>query len=163
MASCSLWAQSYSYPECNRFVIEADDIPKIVVSFNTTAEEGTLKANLYAELDKVYKECMTNDWAAEKKVISKSIDLDSYLQAKRFINYIPEIPSPAVIPYYTGKLGLEWNIENKILIAIVFNTDNTFMYSIITDEEQDCGQKLQTHDIQREFSDNLVRIFKRCH
>jgi hypothetical protein len=159
MAFGSVWGKRYEYPQYAGFLIEEGDYTPFKVQFTTTFIKGSLPDILSSELDEVYKECQIDNWAKNKKEKSIGISADVYIQAKRFISNMPsEMISPSVVPLYTGKIGLEWNIYNEVLAIIVINGDYTFTYSIISNDSNDYGKKKQSKDVQLDFLIHLAEV-----
>ena len=154
----SVYRKHCAYSINTDFAVEKDDYIPFKVQYTTTYIKGSLPDILCSELDDIYQECQMDNWAKNKKEKSIAISIDTYIQAKRFIENMPEMIAPVVSPLYTGKIGLEWNVNNEVLAIVVINGDYTFTYSILSNESNDYGKKKQTKDIQLEFLIHLSEV-----
>lgn len=162
--ACLQWGNpyGYSYPRDKKIVLANNEYSKLVINFTTTACEPSTRSFLFEEIENVYIECKETGWDNNKKNPSSGITKETVAQAKEFANFISEIDKiPTVVPYSDGNIGLEWNIENNIIISVVFIPQKqSFIYSIITNELNEYGENLQTTENQNEFVRKISRILK---
>lgn len=162
--ACLQWGNPYiyQYPRDKKIVLPNNEYSKLVIKFTTTACEPSTRSFLFEEIENVYTECKDSGWDNDKKNPSIGISKETVAQAKEFANFILEVEKmPAVVPYTDGNIGLEWNIDNSIIISIVFIPEKqSFIYSIITDELNEYGENLQTTENQNEFVRKISRILK---
>jgi|GEM_PF-2086587 len=143
---------------------DADKYFEIYHFLTTSQTEAALKATLFSELYSVYEECKEDGWDYDGKTKAKGIS-EAYLnQAKTFISHVKnEMPAPMVVPYYDGKIGLEWITDNSLVYVVFCKNDkleDSFMFSVISPDESIYGTKKQTVENQRELINTVMRVFR---
>lgn len=147
MSSRTMCGISYNINNFGKFTFQEKDFPAIRVSF-VTSELDSSVMNLSAEIDKIYNECDDE--------IKESV-LDSYFQAKKFLKYLNYIESPNVLLSDDNYLAFTWDTFN-VAVSVVFRSNNTFTYSIVTKDSNDFGVITQTVENQRNFVERLSEV-----
>ncbi len=145
MALNAVYGTSYNVNNFGKFIFQEGDFPAIKVSFATSELDSSVM-NLAAEIDKIFNEC------DDKESI-----LDSYFQANKFLKYLDYIESPNVLLCDDNYLAFTWDNLN-VAASVVFRSNNTFTYSIVTKDSNDFGVITQTVENQRNFVERLSEV-----
>ena len=121
----------------------------------TNTKERNIKYDTEEELNIIYNECSEDNWDFDGAI---GISNEIYLQAKRFIKFINNVPKPEVVPYPNGLLGFDWKTK-KHDISLVFDKNNKFCYAIFSKNGKKFGTEEQNDYNQSIFIKLLEDIF----
>ena len=158
------WGRVYSLPETKGIFLDAECYRSVMVKFGsaTTKWELSLQEILHEDIDRVFEECKYEGWSYDENEPARELNAITVNQAKEFSKYLHKIKTPKVIPYQSGNIGFEWNINNDIIISVIFNFEeqNQFIFSIITPETSECGTTKQNPHSQLEFAKRIMKELK---
>lgn len=137
--------------------IEPELLYWLTSSLVTTECANSVKTSLTEEIDSIYKNCKQDGWVNNKKEKSLGINYSSTLQAKEFAGYIENLEQPYVVPFANGCIGFEWNVNNK-LISVMFKSEGTYIYSIVTDTMNEYGENKQTIENQQNLFQRISQV-----
>jgi hypothetical protein len=87
-----------------------------------------MKKILRREVKEVYIACQKDDWDGHG---ANRMPYDSYIAVVRLIRALPQtIIKPDVVPEPSGKIGLEWNVDNKNRLVLSVS-ERTIFYAAI--------------------------------
>ena len=155
------WGMSYTRSDYSfNSITDIDYIKSFSRNSTLYPMKNSLRSILLMEIEKMYSDLQCQNWIEKLKHDYIDIKYKSYLQIKEFVHYIDKIELvPSIIPYANNCLGLEWNTKNKI-ISVMFKENNTFIYSIITDDLNEYGENNQTKINQLNFINRIYGILK---
>lgn len=152
--SCCEYSSWWNYSKPVSFDFEEKELA-ILSLFTTTTVEKSINNTLAEELGDLFDECCQDGWDYDGKHPAKAISPSSINYAIGFISFLENIEKPMVVPYFDGSVGFEWNINNEIIITVVFKEDKKMIFSVLTSDRSEYGE-YKNNSINKQSLSNKI-------